>query len=128
MWDRETVHAQDTVHDQQTVQDQEMLMAQVYDEGVVSEVIRPAAIIPEAASRSILVELALLDVRHGGVWASEPSLWSRYDGPWDGAAGRHGSAELIGTSRWLTGRRPATRSRSTGSRSPASGATVAGPS
>ncbi|GMA89345.1 hypothetical protein GCM10025868_45950 [Angustibacter aerolatus] len=31
-------------------------MAEAYDEGVVSEVIRPAAIVPEEAARAVLVE------------------------------------------------------------------------
>lgn len=74
----------------------EVLMAEAYDEGVVSEVIRPAAIIPEESARAILVELALLDVQNGGVWQSEPSLWSRYDRPWQGY-GSPAGAELIGT-------------------------------
>ena len=76
--------------------DSELLMAQAYDEGVVTEVIRPAAIIPEEATRAVLVELALRDVQNGGVWQSEPSLWSRYDRPWE-AYGSPGGAELIGT-------------------------------
>ena len=62
-----------------TVHNPELLMAEAYDEGVVSEVIRPAAIIPEESARAVLVELALRDVQNGGVWQSEPSLWSRYD-------------------------------------------------
>ena len=74
----------------------ELLMAEAYDEGVVSEVIRPAAIIPEESARAVLVELALRDVQNGGVWQSEPSLWSRYDRPWEGY-GSPGGAELIGT-------------------------------
>lgn len=74
----------------------ERLMAEAYDEGVVSEVIRPAAIIPEESARSVLVELALLDVQNDGVWQSEPSLWSRYDQPWKGHGSR-GDAQLIGT-------------------------------
>ena len=76
--------------------DSELLMAQAYDEGVVTEVIRPAAIIPEESTRAVLVELALRDVQNGGVWQSEPSLWSRYDRPWEGY-GSPGGAELIGT-------------------------------
>lgn len=72
------------------------LMADTYDDGVVSEIIRPAAIIPEVSSRSILVELALRDVHNGGLWQSEPSLWSRYDKSWQGY-GQPGDAELIGT-------------------------------
>jgi len=56
------------------------------DEGAVSEVIRPAAIVPEEATRSILMELALRDVRAGGVWLAEPSVWRRFDRPDGGAA------------------------------------------
>jgi hypothetical protein len=78
------------------VHNPELLMAEAYDEGVVSEVIRPAAIIPEESARAVLVELALRDVQNGGVWQSEPSLWSRYDQPWEGY-GSPGGAELIGT-------------------------------
>ncbi len=74
----------------------ELLMAEAYDEGVVSEVIRPAAIIPEESARAVLVELALRDVQNGGVWQSEPSLWSRYDRSWE-SYGVPGGAELIGT-------------------------------
>ena len=76
--------------------DSELLMTEAYDEGVVSEVIRPAAIAPEESARSILVELALRDVQNGGVWQSEPSLWSRYDRSWEGYGSR-GGAELLGT-------------------------------
>jgi hypothetical protein len=78
------------------VHNAERLMAEAYDEGVVSEVIRPAAIVPEESARAILVELALRDVQNGGLWQSEPSLWSRYDRPWEGY-GSPGGAELIGT-------------------------------
>ena len=74
----------------------ELLMAEAYDEGVVSEVIRPAAIVPEEAARAVLVELALRDVQNGGVWQSEPQLWSRYDRPWHGYDNPAG-AELMGT-------------------------------
>jgi hypothetical protein len=78
------------------VHNPELLMAEAYDEGVVSEVIRPAAVVPEESARAVLVELALRDVQNGGVWQSEPSLWSRYDRPWEGY-GAPGGAELIGT-------------------------------
>ena len=74
----------------------ELLMAEAYDDGVVSEVIRPAAIVPEEAARAVLVELALRDVQNGGVWQSEPQLWSLYDRPWHGYDNPAG-AELIGT-------------------------------
>lgn len=67
------------------------------DEGVVTEVIRPAAVIPEEAARKILMELALRDVRAGGVFEADPSVWRRFDRPWDGPGGTPGTAELLGT-------------------------------
>ena len=63
--------------------------------GEVSEVTRPAAIVPEEAGRAVLVELALRDVQNGGVWQTGPSLWSRFDRPWNGPQNVAG-AELIG--------------------------------
>ena len=69
---------------------------EVFDEGVVTEVIRPAAIIPEEAARAILVELSLRDVRNGGTWRSDPSRWALYDAPWPSAADQ-GGAQLVGT-------------------------------
>ena len=78
------------------MENSELLVSQAYDEGVVSEVIRPAAVVPEESARAILVELALQDVLNGGVWQSEPSMWSRYDRPWNGHGGP-GDAELIGS-------------------------------
>ncbi len=74
----------------------ELLAAEAYDEGGVSEVIRPAAIIPEESARAVLVELALNDVRNGGRWHAEPSLWRRYSSPWDSPDGP-GVAKLIGS-------------------------------
>lgn len=53
-----------------------------YDENVLSEVIRPAAVVPEEAARAILVELSLNSVHSGGLWRAEPSRWNRYDQPW----------------------------------------------
>jgi hypothetical protein len=73
------------------------LTTDVQDEGVVTEVIRPAAVIPEEAARRILMELALRDVRIGGVWEAEPSVWRRFDRPWDGPNGMPGTSELVGT-------------------------------
>jgi hypothetical protein len=74
-----------------------MLLTEVYDEGVVTEVIRPAAVIPEEAARRVLVELALHNVRLGGLWWSEPTNWRRYDAPWDGADDGPGRSALLGT-------------------------------
>jgi hypothetical protein len=67
------------------------------DEGVVTEVIRPAAVIPEEAARTILMALALRDVRVDGPWEAEPSVWRRFDQAWNGAGVTPGTAELLGT-------------------------------
>jgi hypothetical protein len=61
----------------------------------MSEVIRPAAIVPEHAARLVLVELARRDLSNGGEWQSEPQLWSRYAGPV--AEDDSGEPELLGT-------------------------------
>ncbi len=75
----------------------ELLVSESYDEGAVSEVIRPAAILPESNARGVLVELALRDVHNGGHWDAQPNLWRRFDRPWDGPGGGIGNAELIGS-------------------------------
>ena len=67
-----------------------------YDEGVVTQVIRPAAIVPEEAARAILVELAVHSVHGGGFWLGEPSRWNRYDHPWT-SQDEPGPAGLIGS-------------------------------
>jgi hypothetical protein len=79
------------------VDDLELLLTEAYDDGVVTEVIRPAAVLPEEEARRVLMELALHDVRMGGVWWSEPATWRRYDRPWNGTDGGTGSSELLGT-------------------------------
>jgi hypothetical protein len=76
----------------------EFLVAETQDEGVVTEVIRPAAVLPEEAARAVLMQLALRDVRLGGLWDTEPALWRRFDRPWDG--GHHDAdqpSQLLGT-------------------------------
>src|SRR4051794_41848985 len=77
------------------VHNPELLMAEAYDEGVVSEVIRPAAVVPEESARAVLVELALRDVQNGGGWQAEPSLWGRYGRPGGGYGAPRGGG-LIG--------------------------------
>src|SRR5512135_3537213 len=67
-----------------------------YDDGAITEVIRPAAIVPEEAARSILMELSLNSVTAGGVWLGQPSRWDRYDRPWLGPD-QPGDAALIGS-------------------------------
>jgi hypothetical protein len=75
----------------------ERLASEAQDEGVVTEVIRPAAILPENATREVLMQLALNDVRVGGLWQADPAVWRRFDRPWDGEDGGPGSAGLLGT-------------------------------
>jgi hypothetical protein len=53
-----------------------------YDDELISQVIRPAAIVPEEAASAILIELSMRNVASGGVWLGEPSRWRRYDRPW----------------------------------------------
>ena len=67
-----------------------------YDDGLISEVIRPAAIVPEEAASAILVELSLRNIASGGLWLGEPSRWKRYDRPW-AHANDPGGAQLIGS-------------------------------
>jgi hypothetical protein len=62
-----------------------------------SVVIRPAAIIPEAAAHAILAALRAQDVSQGGVWNATSSIWQRYDRDFDGDGGTRGNAELLGT-------------------------------
>ncbi|HEX4015808.1 MAG TPA: hypothetical protein VHX15_03645 [Frankiaceae bacterium] len=60
-------------------------------------VIRPAAVLPEHAVRLILPALERLDVSAGGVWLTTPTLWQRYNRPWDGPLGSHGTSDLVGS-------------------------------
>jgi hypothetical protein len=75
----------------------ELLAASAYDDGDLSEVIRPAAILDEEAARQVLASLALHDARVQGVWMAEPGTWRRYDQPWNGPNGTPGTAVLVGT-------------------------------
>ena len=77
----------------------EFLVAETQDEGVVTEVIRPAAVVPEEAARAVLMQLALRDVRLGGLWDTEPALWRRFDRPWESGASSDTAppSQLLGT-------------------------------
>ena len=75
----------------------ERLMTELYDDGVVEEVIRPAAIVPEASARLVLVELAMRSVDAGGLWDAKPALWQRYDRPRDPNDVTPIESHLIGT-------------------------------
>jgi len=78
------------------VEASEVFSTEMYDEGIVTEVIRPAAIVPEESARAILVELAMRDAQNDGLWISDPSRWARYDRSWVGV-GEQGFSNLIGT-------------------------------
>lgn len=72
-----------------------MVIFDALDDGVVTEVIRPAAVVPESAARQVLVEMALRDVRSGGHWYATPALWRRYDQSW--SSEEPGTAKLLGS-------------------------------
>jgi hypothetical protein len=74
----------------------ETLVSEMQDEGEVSEVIRPAAIVPEEAARAILMQLSLRDLSLGGVWEAEPAQWRRYGAPGQDECGDD-RPELAGT-------------------------------
>jgi hypothetical protein len=77
--------------------DFERLLSEAFDEVATTEVIRPAAVLPEVAARLVLVELALRDVRAGGLWRSEPARWRRYDTPIDESDPTPHEQHLLGT-------------------------------
>jgi hypothetical protein len=70
---------------------------EVIDEGTVTQVIRPAAVIPEEAAHDVLMALSLRDVRVGGLWQAEPSVWRRYQHPWNDTVGTAAPADLPGS-------------------------------
>ena len=74
----------------------EELAAAVYEDVAVTEVIRPSAVLPEAAARAVFAEMAVNDVRGEGLWWSSPSLWQRWDRPW-ASAEDVGAAQLLGS-------------------------------
>jgi hypothetical protein len=63
----------------------------------LERIIRPAAVLPASAAAQIVTQLARNDVSCGGVWNGTPTLWQRYDQPWDGFAGGRGNSQLIGS-------------------------------
>jgi hypothetical protein len=77
------------------VREMAMLVDEGFEDAYVTEVIRPAAILPEEAARTVLIELAARDVTRGGLWTSDARLWSRYDSPWPD--GVRGGSQLVGT-------------------------------
>ncbi len=62
-----------------------------------TEVIRPSAVLDAKLATQIVRELESRDVSRGGLWSATPGLWQRYDHPWDGPGGTHGTAKLVGS-------------------------------
>jgi hypothetical protein len=62
-----------------------------------TEVIRPAAVLPDRAAVKVLEHLRWADVGKGGLWNASASMWQRYDKPWDGIGGTRGSSQLVGS-------------------------------
>jgi hypothetical protein len=54
-------------------------------EFAASEVIRPAAVLPERKAREIFVGLEGDDARSGGRWIAKPGTWQRWDHAWPDA-------------------------------------------
>jgi hypothetical protein len=66
-----------------------------YGDGAVSEVIRPAAIVPEESARQILAALQAQSLDRGGLWIATTRQWCRYD--ISGVdSNRHPLGELVG--------------------------------
>jgi hypothetical protein len=59
----------------------ELIGMEIYADGAVSEVIRPAAIVPEQAARAILAALDARAIDKGGHWVATARQWYRYDEP-----------------------------------------------
>jgi hypothetical protein len=60
-------------------------------------IIRPSAVLSAELAAEIVRELEKRDVSAGGLWSASAGLWQRYDHPWDGPGGMHGSAKLVGS-------------------------------
>ena len=67
-------------------------------EGSVTQMSRPAAVIPAAAVRAICAEIAANSVYDNGLWLTEPGRWVRYDRPWDRSE-EQGRTTRLGTIR-----------------------------
>ncbi len=65
--------------------------------GDATTVLRPSAVLGEAAARAVVRELETRDVGRGGVWSASSGVWQRYDRAWDGVGGSRGAAQLVGT-------------------------------
>jgi hypothetical protein len=74
----------------------DLLFSEALADIAVTQIIRPAAILPETEARKVIDALSRRDARSGGLWNATPSVWERFDRPWlrpDDA----GQAKLIGS-------------------------------
>ncbi len=62
--------------------------------------VRPALVLPEREVRDLLAAASRRDVSRGGVFSAGPAGIQLWSGAWDGPAGQHGSAELLGSVDW----------------------------
>lgn len=62
--------------------------------------VRPALVLPEREVRELLAAAARRDVSRGGVFSAGPAGIQLWSGAWDGPAGQHGSAQLLGSVDW----------------------------
>lgn len=74
----------------------DLIFSQALAEIAITQVIRPAAILPEVESRTVLGELSRRDARSNGMWNSTPSVWERFDRPWSHPHSP-GPAKLLGS-------------------------------
>lgn len=72
------------------------LFSEALADVAITEIIRPAAIVPEEAARAIRDQLTDNDARAGGLWSISASLWERYDRPWTTPT-NPGAAQLVGS-------------------------------
>jgi hypothetical protein len=68
-----------------------------HEDFATTEVIRPAAVLMEEATRLILAGLAEDDVHAGGNWWTTTGVWRRYDRPWPEGSDEPGPAVHLGT-------------------------------
>ena len=73
----------------------ELIGMEIHGDGAVSEVIRPAAVVPEEAAHAILAALKANGIDNGGYWVATTRQWGRYDAP---GIDNHGTAmgHLVG--------------------------------
>jgi hypothetical protein len=90
--------ASQTASQQKRAEQVEQLASRLYDDGTVSQIIRPAAVLSEANARRVLQGLEQDDVRSGGRWHAEPGCWRLFERPWKSRDERSAQeAGLIGS-------------------------------